>query len=58
MMQMLSFSKLWLHDKGGCSNETFLRGGCSEWGLKIYLWMMLVEGSSLWISTNLQNSLP
>ena len=47
-LQMLSFSKLWLGDNG---DETLMGEGCRGCWLKTYLWMVLVDGTSLWIYT-------
>ena len=48
-LQLLSFSKLWLEDNG---DKTFMGGWCRGCWLKTYLWMVLLDGSSLWIYTN------
>ena len=46
---MLSFSKLWLEGNG---DKTFIGEGCRGCWLKAHLWMVLVDGSNLWIYTN------
>ena len=48
-LQMLSFSMLWLQDNG---DKTFMGGGCRGCSFKTYLRVVVVDDSSLWISTN------
>ena len=48
-LHTLSFSKLWLEDNG---DKTFMWKGCRGCWLKTYLWMVLVDSSSLGIYTN------